>query len=86
MLLDQKKNETTFNPQQTPLFGEAIKNFGPTEMAWLIRDLINVSILALGNRDFQSDSMEDNSAIAGTLTLAKSLIPDEFAFERAFGD
>lgn len=66
------------------LFAEAAAYYDVDSFSYLAKQLIDLSIIALSSEEFQQPGSQDLSAMAGTLTLAKLLIPDEFAFRRMF--
>ena len=66
------------------LFDEAAAYYDVDSFSYLAKQLIDISIIAMSSEEFQQPGSQDLSAVAGTLTLAKLLIPDEFAFRRMF--
>ncbi len=53
-------------------------------LSYVSKQLIDTCIMALSSEEFERPDSQDLSAVAGTLTLAKLLIPDEFAFRLMF--
>ncbi len=73
---------TTAKEKDLGLFKAANSYYDVDSFSYLSKQLIDVCIIAMSSQEFEQPGSQDLSAVAGTLTLAKLLIPDEFEFRR----
>lgn len=62
----------------------AIAYYSPDNYTYIVKGLIECAIMAIGSPEFSNEHFEECSAVVATLTLAKHLVPDEYAMNRAF--